>query len=166
MKKKTKEEIEAQLNNEYSIIGDFKNTSMPTLVRHNKCGYEWTCKIETLTRKTKPVKCPRCNSNRWDDTRFKEFLKSCNITSSDTFVNIQTPMTYECNKCHHIWSSKPANLIYNGTRCPNCLRTSQTLTDAEFRKRLDEKYHGEYIAVSKYINSSTKIKIRHTPCRK
>lgn len=60
--KKTKEEfikeIEKIYKNEYTVVGNYVNAKIKTLIRHNLCGNEWLTTPDNILR---GKKCPFCN---------------------------------------------------------------------------------------------------------
>lgn len=66
------------------------------------------------------------------------------------------------------WSIRPANLL-RGQGCPICGRekqkNSRVKTQECFIKEVRENFGNEYEVLGKYINSKTKIKVRHN-CKK
>ncbi|ARM66245.1 hypothetical protein AM2_117 [Lactococcus phage AM2] len=50
-----------------------------------------------------------------------------------------------------------------GTRCPKC-SSKEKLNNEEIDKRMHELIGGEYVRIGKYINSGTKILVKHSLC--
>lgn len=61
---KTTEEFKQDLydlyENEYSLIGEYKNAKTKVRIRHNLCGYEWDVMPNSITQKRI---CPHCNKS-------------------------------------------------------------------------------------------------------
>lgn len=70
--------------------------------------------------------------------------------------------SFKCN--FYKWKITPSSFL-QGTRCPKCSHElgakKQRKTQEQFEKELYKLYHNEYIVVGKYVNSNTKILIRH-----
>lgn len=69
-------------------------------------------------------------------------------------------LKWECDKGHVFYMT--LNDIYNGQRCNVCHKFSYTHDD--FVEKVIEKYNNEYTVLGKYINSKTKVIMRHNKC--
>ena len=72
---------------------------------------------------------------------------------------------HNCKKCNYYeWNITPENLL-QGRNCPKCGREKsnkkRTKTHEEFVQEVRDKYGDEYKVLGSYINSSTKILVRH-----
>lgn len=78
------------------------------------------------------------------------------------YINSKTKIKMRHNTCGHEWEVKPNGFI-GGTRCPKCAG-NQRLTTDEYKSKVYKVVSDEYEVLGNYINSQTKIKIRHNAC--
>lgn len=113
------------VGDEYIIIGDYEPEKRHIMMRHNKCGYEWDCNINTFMNKGR--RCPKCARRKVADSRIKEARERFNKLVEDNeeyellgeYVNNKTPVKMKHIKCGHQWNISPINFI-SGNRCPKC----------------------------------------------
>jgi predicted Zn-ribbon and HTH transcriptional regulator len=53
-----RKEIEQITNKEYSMIGEYSETKIPIIIKHNVCGHEWSIRIHDFL--DKECRCPKC----------------------------------------------------------------------------------------------------------
>ena len=131
-----------------------------------QCNYSWeTTSLSLLNRKG----CPKCN-NRVRKTH-EEFLEDLENTNPNVkilskYVNSHTKVKRKCLICGDISELLPRD-IKNGS-CKGCMaikmRSLFRKTHEEFCSDFKEKYGDTYNVVDTYINSSTKIKVKHNIC--
>lgn len=56
--------VEEMYGDEYSLIGDYVNSQTKTLMKHNKCGYEWEVYPNSITQ---GHGCPKCSYKRGEE---------------------------------------------------------------------------------------------------
>lgn len=102
-----------------------------------------------------------------------EFLKQVDeLTKTEyifltKYIDSKTKITCRHNKCGNVWEISPDNFL-RGKRCPDC----QNRQNIENRRNdLDkvkeiviEKGCGDFVYVSGYKNSKSKVKLRHLKC--
>jgi hypothetical protein len=146
-------------NNEYELIGEYTKSNEKTLFRHISCGHEWYTKPELMIRRKNPVNCPRCSRNLRDSESFQnEIGKDYKLLSE--FSDVHSHVRLKHLTCGHEWNVKPSNFL-NGTRCPYC---SNRKTQEQFEDELKVLYNNDYSVIGKYIDSNTKIRIKHNIC--
>lgn len=166
-KRKTHEEFVEQLNkihgeNVYIPLGEYKGANTKIKIRHN-CGYEWEATPNSLLR---GQGCPKCAGNIKKTT--EEFKKEIYDKYGNEYeilgeyVNSKIKILVKHNKCGYEWNTIPSNLL-KGEGCPQC-KGGVKRTHEEFIKIFKEKYNNEYTMLEKYINSKTKILIKHNKC--
>lgn len=79
------------------------------------------------------------------------------------YVNNNTHIEIIHAKCNRIWNVIPHDFITAHSRCPYC-QNSYTKSDKEFRQKVKNLVGAEYSVMTKYINSSTKVTLRHNVC--
>lgn len=87
----------------------------------------------------------------------------------DTYKDARTKITCRHNKCGNIWEISPDNFL-RGKRCPKCQMVSNTLNRRNSLKQVKEivrqKGNGDFIYLSGYVNSKSKVKLKHLRCGK
>lgn len=162
MKKLTVEEIEKKLPG-YKIIGEYKNSQEKVAVKHLSCGTIWNVRIDTMTRKNRPTGCPKCSKNFMTQEKMDSILGELHYTTNDKFTNIHKKMSFTCS-CGHTWSTKLGNIIYNKTRCPECLTISKRMDPTVAKEKFENILGNDYEIVSEYKRSKEKIKVLHKKC--
>jgi hypothetical protein len=74
--------------------------------------------------------------------------------------NKNDKLTFRC-KNNHVFKMT-WNDYSNGERCVHCVK--RYVNEYEFLQFIKEKYDDEYTILSKYVNSVTKVKVRHNVC--
>lgn len=177
VKKTTKEfkkEIYNKYGNEYEVLGEYVNNHTKILVKHN-CSHKWMVAPNKILQGRG---CPVCRKEKRVASRTKtheEFIQEIYNKYGDEYkilgeyINAKTKIKVRHNSCGYEWKVAPYNLLNNGHGCPICGKEkrikSRTKTTEEFVKEVKEKYGDEYTVLGDYINSSTKILVRHN-CEK
>lgn len=89
-------------------------------------------------------------------------------TFLENYVNQKTKIKVRHNSCGNVYYVAPKNFLKVGNRCKKCAirKTARkhTKTQSEFCNEVASVSNGEYEVMSKYVNSSTKVKIKHSIC--
>ena len=103
----------------------------------------------------------------------EQFLKEISVLTGDEYLFLEPyignkyPIKVRHNTCGHEYEVRPDNFLRRA-RCPVCSRKIHYLkikkTDEQFKKEVYDLVKDEYTVLGKYINSQTKIKIRHDKC--
>lgn len=84
-----------------------------------------------------------------------------------TYLGTHKKIKVKHNVCGKEFEITPSSLL-SGRGCRDCgykrNGDNRRYTQEEFEKKLFEKYGNEYQVVGKYINSQTKIKVKHLTC--
>lgn len=87
----------------------------------------------------------------------------------DAYKDARTKITCCHNKCGNVWEISPDNFL-RGKRCPECQNESRALNRRNSLKRVEEiirqKSGGEFEYISGYVNSKSKVKLKHLRCGK
>lgn len=128
--------------------------------------------------KIKSIKsCDKCKSK--PKQAFKDIEKSNNkkqdysenfynrfsndkIELLTSYINAKTKILCRCKVDGYEWSTVPSVLL-RGSGCPKCSNNLQKTTDS-FIEEVNNLWGEEYKVVGEYINSKTKIKIKHNKC--
>lgn len=104
----------------------------------------------------------------------KEFIEEINrITNNEylvlgEYINNKTKIKFKHLKCNCEFETIPKDFINGKSRCKQCgynkLKTIHLKSSEKFEEEFNEKSKGEYVLLDKYINSQTKIKVKHNKC--
>ena len=158
-----KEKIKDLTNGEYLLLGDYVNSSTKIQVKHNLCEKEYEVKWGDFQQ---GVRCSRCSgleklNNKEIDKRMYESTNGEYVRLGDyvnTRTNIQVKHILCQNKYEVTWNS-----FQSGSRCPKCFGNDK-LNNQEIDKRMYELVGNEYVRLGDYLNSKTKILIKHNIC--
>ena len=172
---KTNEQFSDEVNRlghgEYALISNYVNNHTKVRIRHNKCGsiYEVTPNHFIQGRR-----CPYClGTPKKTDTQFKRevyALVGSEYTFLDRYVNNATKLRVKHNKCGQVYKVRPLSFLSNHNRCPYCVRSKVinklTKTNQQFQKEVHDLVGNEYVFLDDYINTHTKIRVKHSKCGK
>ena len=104
------------------------------------------------------------------DSEFKaqiEQIAKGEYSFLDAYKDARTKITCCHNKCGNVWEISPDNFL-RGKRCPECQNESRILNRRNSLKRVEEiirqKSGGEFEYISGYVNSKSKVKVKHLRC--
>ena len=100
----------------------------------------------------------------------EEFIERANIIHKNkydyslvNYVNARTKVKIIC-KIHGVFEQEPSCHL-KGQGCSLCAKENITYSKEQFIKKAKEKYGNEYdYSLVEYVNSKTKIKIKHNTC--
>ena len=100
-----------------------------------------------------------------------EFIKQVSDAVGDEYefmepyIDAMTKLKVIHHHCNHVYHVRPHDFISGGSRCPNC-RTYKKKTHDDYVKQMYDKHGDEFIVMSKYRGSKSKVDILHKPCGK
>lgn len=176
MKRKTNEEfvneVFALTNGAYEVLSEYKNAITKVRFIHhciscNNFRFEMTPNDFLMGKR-----CSKC-SGVYRRTH-KEFVSEVeSIFGKDTyeflgsFKNIKSPITTKHLKCGYTWNPIASILIdkkKSKPPCPYCNWGSKILNTDSFKDLIFNIVKNEYEVLGEYINSDTKVKMRHVTC--
>lgn len=166
-KKLTTEEIQKRIEEltkgEYLLLGEYKGTHTKMLVKHNLCKKEYGVTWHNFNHGRR---CPKCSgkeklNNEEIDKRMFELTKDEYVRIGN-YINNRTKMLVKHNLCQNEYGITWGN-FQKGHRCPKCFGLEK-LNNREIDKRMFELVGNEYIRLGEYINSGTKMLIKHNIC--
>lgn len=168
-----KQEVYDLVGDEYSVLGTYKNNKTKIKMKHNVCEHEWGVIPNNFLRGTRCPACEKYHHEKWTND---QFLNEVNKAVGDEYTVLSkydgtdTKVEFKHNKCGSKFNMTPYRFLRMGQRCPKCsiiIRSKKhNRTDKEFRELVKQDGFGEYVPLEKYVNSTTKIKMKHLVCGK
>lgn len=150
------------------VLSEYKGSLEKVTVKDTVCGHVWEV---VATRITKNYGCPKCGRavgglkrrlTQEDVDKRVDALERENYTFLRPYENIQKRVPVKHNECGGIYYTTYSD-FFQGYRCPHCSRTYKP-TSEEFRKKVINVSGGKFDVEGEYVNSKTKIPIRHIKC--
>lgn len=163
-----KQEVFDLVGDEYEFLEPYVNSKAKLRVKHTKCGKIYEVRPhDFLSGK----RCPYCSGKmKKTDAQFKQEVHDLvgnEYTFLDPYTTSKTKIRVKHNKCGHIYEVKPNNFL-NGSRCPFCSSKdrgkARRKTNAQFKKEVFDLVGNEYTFLEPYVNSYTKLKVKHNKC--
>lgn len=173
-KKKTHEEFLAEVfelvGDEYRVIGRYTTTHSKVEIKCNTCNHVFSIQPSSFLSGTR---CPQCAIKRRKEKNkktHKQFVKEVfelvgdEYTVIGRYVNLKLKLAMKHNTCKHVWETIPSNFLkgHGCNKCANNIKKSHEQYVQEVYGKVGE----EYTVVGNYVNSFTKIDIRHNTCGK
>lgn len=176
-KRMTTEEFKLRIMNlfgdEYEVLSEYVNNHTKVLVKHNSdvCGnHKYWVQPKGILKGTR---CPACNNKKKGKkskttNQFKKELYD--LVGSEyelvgEYTGVYNKVTLYHTKCKNNWKVTPNAFISSHSRCWYCRikehNINQRKTHEDFVKEVQEKYGNDYKILSKYVNSKTKVLVRH-----
>lgn len=118
--KQTEEEYINKLINlgdKFTLIGNYYNSTTPTLHECNKCHYQWSVRPGQLIRPN--AGCPKCTSWKNNVEKVDQLLNKYNFTRESEYLGALKPIILTHTVCGHTWTTK-YSYIQQGSGCPKC----------------------------------------------
>lgn len=166
-KRLTQEEFEKRvlekLGCEYEPLGEYVNKNTNVLMFHYKCGNAFYKRPHDIFQKGSG--CPYCNGSKYKT--YNEQWVIDNTPKPYSYISgykgIATKCLFHCDKCNTDFLQYPSRLIKEGIYGCKCSRTKKK-SHKDFLQELGENCLQEYEILDTYINTDTKIRIKHIPC--
>lgn len=114
------------VGDEYTVIGEYVNSSTKILMRHNVCGNEWYVNPSNFL---KGSRCPNENGFKHKtNEEFQNEFSSLNngIICLDEYINSHTKIRFKHIDCGYIFERTPNDAL-SGKWCPVCGRGKAVL---------------------------------------
>ena len=163
-----KQQVYDLVGDEYTFLDVYTNSSTKIRVKHNKCGNIYEVTPNHFLR---GIRCSYCSAKasgkarRKTDAQFKKEifdLVGNEYTFLDPYQGVLTKIRVRHNKCNEIYEVTPAHFI-SGRRCPACHGNIKK-TNAQFKKEVFDLVGDEYTFLDAYVNTRTKIRVKHNTC--
>lgn len=160
--KEFKKEVYNLVGNEYVFLDLYVNANTKIRVKHNNCGNIYEVYPNSFLHGNR---CPYCARCRKTDKEFKQEvfdLVGKEYVFLEHYQGALTKIKVKHNKCNHVYSVAPTNFLRGG-RCPYCSSKAKK-TDKQFKQEVYDLVGNEYTFLDPYVNSYTKIKVKHNKC--
>ena len=161
--KQFRQEVYDLVSNEYTFLDSYIDSMTKIRVKHNKCGNIYGVIPNNFLRGDR---CPYClGLAKKTDKQFKEEIYNLvgdEYTFLDSYVNSYTKLLVKHNKCGNVYEVTPHS-FFRGCRCPYCFGTPKK-SNEEFKKEIYDLVGNEYTFLDSYIDSMTKIRVKHNKC--
>jgi Zn ribbon nucleic-acid-binding protein len=165
-------EVYEFVQDEYIVLGEYKNTKAKIKIRHNICNTEFDMTPNNFLR---GHRCPNC--------RYRNLSKSMTTTPEkfkqkvfdlvggeynilEKYTNSKIKILFRHNKCkdggNFEFKMLPATFIH-GERCPKCFGKHKKTTE-KFKQEVFELVKDEYSVLENYTNTEVKILMKHNKC--
>lgn len=159
-----KKEVFDLVGNEYTFIDAYVTNKTKLRVKHNKCSKTYRVTPNSFLTGSR---CPYCAGNiNKTDVQFKKEvfdLVGNEYVFLDSYVNTMTKIKVRHNRCGNVYEVASHSFL-SGTRCPYCYIESKNKTNTHFKKEVFDLVEDEYIFLDTYINSYTKLRVKHNKC--
>ena len=158
-----KKKVYSLVEDEYTVLSEYSNNKKKIIMRHNKCGYNYAVKPNAFLTGSR---CPNCAKNKkYTLETFKNKVEELTGNEYEVigeYVNARTKILMKHIKCGCEYLVAPSSFI-SGRRCPNCFK-SVPYTTEEYKRKVFELVGDRYTVLGEYVNSKTKILMRHNVC--
>lgn len=160
---------ESILDNKYKILSPFVNERSTIKIKHLQCGHEFERTVVTYLRSKGNILCPECKK----EARFKKYKNKIDerykgeyiITDTIKYSDYKGDLEIIHKDCGKKFISSINTLLGKGdNHCPYC--TQRINSETKFKQKVYDKFKGEYLVLSPYINARTPIAFRHKKCGK
>ena len=164
-----KREVKNLVGNEYTFLDSYVNSKTKIKVRHNLCKNTYYVKPSQFLSGRR---CPHCAKEARKKAKIKTnegFKKEVydlvgnEYTFLDAYQGASIKLNVKHNKCNSVYRVTPAHFL-SGCRCPYCASIARKKTDTQFKQEVKNLVGGEYVFLDKYVNSNTKIRVKHNKC--
>jgi Zn ribbon nucleic-acid-binding protein/mRNA-degrading endonuclease HigB of HigAB toxin-antitoxin module len=168
-----KKEVFNLVGNEYKVLGEYKNRKTKILLKHVLCGSQFKMNPNSFIN---GIRCPKCMKEQRILKITKTHEQFCkevfnlvgyNYRVLGNYINGSTKIELLHSECGNIYSVIPNDFL-SGTRCPKCMKKQAVekikMTQEQFYDRVYQLVGDIYEVLGKYINSATKILMRHNEC--
>jgi len=165
-----KQKVKNLTNNEYEVIGDYKNHMTKIQLKHKTCNFEYSVtpnKFLDLGRR-----CPKCFGNI-KKTLSEVANEISNLTKNEysllstDYKDTNFPIEIKHNICGNSFKMRRTDFVKpNGNRCPYCAGLKKKTLDI-VKNEIKNITNNEFEIISdSYKNNKTKLKIIHHSCNK
>ena len=153
------EDVFLKYGGEFKILSKYDGSRKKVKVKHNICGSIYNIRSDKMG-------CPYCAVNT--KLTMEEFVNRVNILYGsdysvlDDYIGINEKLRVKHNICGSIFKITPSTFLRGIGICKEC--SNNYITTSNYSKLILDVGDGEYVLHSEYINSFTKVKVKHLKC--
>lgn len=167
LKKKTTEEFISEVRRlepvDYSVLGEYINSKTKIRMKHNICGEIFEIKPNSFLS---GGRCPECRGNKRLTTEmYREKVARMHGNEYEVVGEVvggAKKVLMHHNVCGKEYYVAPKVFLQN-RGCPYCFKTIPYTTET-YKQKVYELTGDRYDVLGEYINSNTKIAMRHKTC--
>lgn len=149
--KKTKEEFitdiihsSPHILKKFSLIGEYKNTKTPFLIKCNDCGFVF--KTPPYSLKEGKTKCPICEDGKISKYTKDLLQQKLNTTewelvNNDYYLNEYPKLLFRCKTCGYVIKTRISTILHQGYFCPNCNEKARVHTKSFYENKIIKKFN-------------------------
>jgi hypothetical protein len=159
-----KKEVLDLVGDEYLVLGEYKTTNTKIKMKHNACNFAYEVQPSAFLQGG--TRCPQCagrgkrTTDDYKNTLYQLVGNEYELLGG--YKNSHMHVTLKHNICDNTYQVLPSN-FYKGTRCPYCYGNKKKDTEI-FKNEVFELVGNEYSVLSEYINTDTRINMKHISC--
>ena len=159
-------EVYELVGDEYTVVGEYKNTLTSIKILHNECGHVFSKEPNKFLKNPSCGKCSlknrKSNKKKTHEVFVKEVyeLVGDEYTVVGTYTNSKSEIEIKHNKCNTTY--KVRAYVNNVTKCPKC--NCRSKQHEVFVKEVYELVGNDYTILTTYKNCKEQIGIRHNIC--
>lgn len=178
---KYNKKVKNLVGNEYVLFDVFKDKNRIRLdLIHADCGEHYIVEQGKFLKGNNRCQNKNCKHKRISKqrTKTKDMVKQEieNLVGDEyllfgEYTGTNNNMLFKHNipECNYEFLMTPHNFIGGNQRCPACAekirRIKLTKTQKQYEEEIFDIFGNEFIVIGKYINSQTKIDIKHNSCK-
>lgn len=158
-------EVYSLVGNEYEVVGQYINSRINILIRHNLCNNSYEVTPDNFLRGNR---CKYCQHRSYKKTTEEFKQEVFNLVSNEykvlsEYVTNIIPIKMKHNLCGTIYDVTPNNFLSKNRRCPECAGNKKR-TKEKFKQELFDLCGNEYEIIGKFTNTLTNVLLRHNTC--
>lgn len=158
-------EMQDKVGDSYIFLQPYVNTKTALACFHEDCGRVIYIRPDSLLNNKGCNDCYGSHKRtiqQVKDDLYKVHGNKIVLAKDAHYSGTAYPIRVHCTVCNFEWSPRYVDLLA-GHGCPNCYGTVKRNTKS-YQAKLDKLYGHVYEVLSPYIDSSSKIKVKHLPC--
>jgi DNA-directed RNA polymerase subunit RPC12/RpoP len=157
-----RKEVFDLVGNEYIFLDNYITNNKKISVKHTTCGHIYKVRPVHFLRGNR---CPHCSRSAKTLAEYKQNvfdLVGDEYSVLGNYITNKTKILMKHESCGTKFETLPTNFLSLGNRCPHCFG-NVLLTTEQFKNSVHD-LAPDYEVLGEYINSETKILMKHLTC--